>query len=76
MATRTAPIFQRRHYEAIASAMRDAMPEAHWGPNKSAQWFVTIDRMMLAFEDDNPLFDRERFQTACTDPAKRRVAAT
>jgi hypothetical protein len=58
-------MFSKRHYEAIALVMQDSMPEAHWDPNKRAQWIVTRDRLAETFRRDNYLFKEERFKAAC-----------
>lgn len=50
----TKPIFQRRHYEAIARAIN-----THDLGGFAASRFATI------FAADNPKFDRSRFLKAC-----------
>ena len=58
-------MFSRRHYEAIAHALRNARPEKHWDANKHAQFLITVDRLSNAFAEDNPKFNREKFLAAC-----------
>ncbi len=65
--------FSKRHYETIATVMQDAMPEAHWDPNKRTQWEVTISRMVDAFKADNATFKPERFKAACERGANVRA---
>ena len=57
--------FAKRHYEAIALAMQEACPEAHWDPNKRAQWDVCVSRLADTFRSDNGQFCRDRFVRAC-----------
>jgi hypothetical protein len=52
-------MFQRRHYEAIATIMRDAMPD------KDGCYARIMERFIKMFREDNPNFDENRFRIAC-----------
>lgn len=75
--------FQQRHYEAIASVMREAKPEeSEPDPRGSThmaccyQHDYVIARLTRMFEADNPNFNSERFLAACegVDTRKKRTA--
>lgn len=53
-------MFQKRHYEALARAVRGFCDEMSL--NQSARLRLA-DRLL--FEDNNPRFDRARFLKAC-----------
>ena len=59
------PMFQQRHYEAIARVMsyeRLRMPPYYEGRQ---QWEAVMFGLTNLFEEDNPNFDREKFESAC-----------
>ena len=66
-------LFAKRHYEALAEAMQDACPEAHWDPNKRTQWEVIRNRMTALFRSDNNNFKPNRFEAACEPGANIRA---
>jgi hypothetical protein len=55
--------FQKRHYELLAVAMNETMEES----TEAEQEILAAYAMRMAdlFEDDNPLFDRQRFGKRC-----------
>jgi hypothetical protein len=66
-------MFNKRHYEAIATVMQDAKPMPNWDPNKYAQWEVTRSRLIDMFARDNGLFKSDRFEKACEPGANVRA---
>lgn len=61
----------RKHFEAIADALRTARPEApkkdgvdHGHANRS-QWEADVVCVTTAISGFNPNFDRDRFFKAC-----------
>ncbi len=53
------PLFARRHYDAIAAALRGSVDLY-----MSAERDELIDRLIQLFERDNPAFDGKRFRRA------------
>lgn len=54
----------RKHYIRIANALHEAMPSI----NDAAayeQWQRDVNTISYALVGTNPLFDRQRFKTAC-----------
>jgi hypothetical protein len=56
-------IFQRRHYEAIATAMQWATQQADANVIEGVNLVIRNAAAMLI--KDNPQFDRDRFLRAC-----------
>lgn len=54
------PKFQRRHYEVLAAVMRDCHPGDSY-----SWWRVAKTKLGDALAEDNPRFDRGRFEEAC-----------
>jgi hypothetical protein len=54
----------RKHYVAVAAAIRDARPPK---TNVAAYvlWRQLVRDMVDIFKSDNSLFDRDRFNKAC-----------
>lgn len=62
------PMFQHRHYVAIAQVMADSRPlqvDGDFYHGTRVEW--RLRRSMLAdmFAADNPNFSRDRFEAAC-----------
>lgn len=58
----------RKHYEAIAAAIRAARPkEGEWNDTDAARhtWERTVTSVANALQQDNPKFDYWRFRAAC-----------
>ena len=56
--------FTRRHYEAIADVLRGETDNQ--APLFSLGELARIvDKLTLAFKQDNPAFDADRFRVAC-----------
>jgi hypothetical protein len=60
----TAPMFERRQYEAIAEVLADL--RTRFDDGGSCQFGVecAADDLAVMFAADNPRFDNERFRTA------------
>ena len=58
-------MFARRHYEFIASVMKDSRPAKSWDSNKKSQWESTLSSMVEKFALDNPRFKAPEFIAAC-----------
>lgn len=54
----------RKHFEAIAAAMRHNAPNKAW-LNKRQQWVKDCEALANEFFDFNAGFDASRFLTAC-----------
>ncbi len=54
---RKGPVFQHRHYKAIAAKLA-------W-IDHDGMWEIIRDALADTFEADNPRFDRQRFLDAC-----------
>ena len=62
-----ASMFNKRHYEAIATTMQWAHPRGD-EPSLdilSLQWRLTVEEFSNMFGADNRLFKRKRFEQAC-----------
>ena len=62
-----ASMFNKRHYEAIATTMQRAHPRGD-EPSLdilSLQWRLTVEEFSNMFGADNGLFKREQFEQAC-----------
>lgn len=61
-----APVFQHRHYKAVAARLNRARDTVGSGqPSAGIVKYVT-DEMADMFADDNPRFDRARFLAAAS----------
>lgn len=58
----------RKHFKALAEALRFERPDDHWDPNKRVQW--ELDRKAVAdvCASFNSNFDRGRFYAATEEP--------
>lgn len=58
----------KKHYEALAEAMRAIRPitavDDH-EKGQEAQWYQTIDALTYVLSRDNGRFDEDRFRAAC-----------
>lgn len=68
----TMPKFGKRHYQAIADAMKDANRVIYYEPNDalqvkvaSYQWNACIAELVRTLSRDNPRFSETRFKEAC-----------
>jgi hypothetical protein len=60
------PIFQQRHYEALAQIMQDVIPAATNKAETRAEYRERVIRAMCeAFKVDNEHFKEDRFRCAC-----------
>lgn len=57
------PMFAKRHYEAIATAMQRALPGAD--SPLIGGWHRVVNALAETFERDNELFKHNRFVIAC-----------
>lgn len=56
----------RKHYEAIAAAIRAARPTGHLDTDEARQtWERTVTSVAVALQKDSPKFNHWRFRTAC-----------
>jgi hypothetical protein len=69
------PMFAKRHYEAIATAMQNAhVPRGVvCDPAKRNQWECVRNELTDVFARDNGQFDRYRFMRACEPGANVRA---
>lgn len=60
-------MFSKRHYEALAAAMRDAKPAGQSEDEDAAetQWITDVEEIASVFMADNPKFDSTKFLKAC-----------
>jgi hypothetical protein len=56
------PIFEKRHYEAIAETLNEARDG---NPLDLLDFNVLVEALVDLFSRDDPRFDRKRFQHAC-----------
>lgn len=62
-------MFTKKHYEKIARVLAKERAKIETNPVKYSQWCDSVIALSDMFEEDNPRFDRLRFQYAATDPA-------
>ena len=73
------PMFAKRHYEAIATAMQEAHPSAADTDTPSRleaeefRWFVVRRTLADTLARDNGQFKRDRFERACEPGANVRA---
>lgn len=63
--TYASPLFQHRHYRAIAATLAKTKPMPGYSAMASTKWLADITALADMFAADNPRFDRERFLEAC-----------
>ena len=56
---------QKRHFEAIATALKAQKPADHWDANKRVQWALDVKAVAQAISAFNPLFRMGQFMRAC-----------
>lgn len=56
---------QKRHFEAIAAGLRQAIPHVESGTVAWRQWHRAVIALADVCENANDGFDRERFYFAC-----------
>lgn len=61
------PMFQKRHYEAIASVLFQAIPQHTDDDSSRWQREHIIELLAQMFRADNPDFKSGRFRLACQD---------
>jgi hypothetical protein len=54
----------RKHFEALAAALKAEKPGDNWDPNKRVQWDLDVKAIANAVASFNPNFDRDRFLKA------------
>lgn len=59
------PTFQKRHYEAIAEAMQQALMRSNQGDVVRQGVYDAIEALEDLFAADNGQFKRDRFARAC-----------
>jgi hypothetical protein len=65
-------MFQKRHMEAIATAMQQTQPDPNQ-PERMCQWEIMQAEFGDMFQGSNPNFDRARFERACERGANVRA---
>jgi hypothetical protein len=55
----------KKHFKALAEALRAEKPQENWDPNKRIQWSLDVRAVADVCQRMNPNFDRDRFNTAC-----------
>ncbi len=51
----------KKHFIALADALRAEKPEPHWCANKHAQWNQDVQAIARACRAANPSFDEDRW---------------
>ena len=65
-------MFNKRHYEAIALAMQDAIRSTN-SSTEVGGVYKAVGQLANTFAHDNQLFQRERFVRACAPGANVRA---
>lgn len=55
----------RKHFQALADALKNLKPEADATPEAGAQWVASVRAIADVCASQNGLFDRSRFYAAC-----------
>ena len=55
----------KKHFKALAEALRAEKPPENWNPNKRIQWSLDVRAVAEVCQRMNPKFDIDRFNTAC-----------
>lgn len=66
-------MFAKRHYEAIATAMQEAIKFDATSSTEVAAMYKVTNALADTFKRDNGAFDRERFIRACQPGANVRA---
>lgn len=59
------PLFEKRHYEAVAEVMNRSAPSMDDYHTALIYWHLTLERLERLFEKDNPNFNCTKFREAC-----------
>ena len=51
----------KKHFIALADALRAEKPASHWDPNKRVQWELDVKAIADVCCSSNPRFKRERW---------------
>jgi hypothetical protein len=51
----------KKHFIALADALRSERPQPGWSPNKMCQWELDVKAIANVCADSNPRFNRERW---------------
>ena len=54
----------KKHFKALAEALKYEKPSVNWCPNKMAQWINDVRAIADVCASANPNFDREKFYIA------------
>lgn len=60
----TKPVFEHRHYKAIAACLADMQQVASMTPGIAFTPKEAVTHLAMLFASDNPRFDRARFLAA------------
>jgi hypothetical protein len=55
----------RKHFRALADALKAEKPGDNWNPNKRVQWELDVKAIANTCAQFNSNFKRDRFLTAC-----------
>jgi hypothetical protein len=55
----------RKHFRALADALKAEKPGDNWNPNKRVQWELDVKAIANTCAMFNCRFNRSRFLTAC-----------
>lgn len=55
----------KKHFEALAAALKAEQPGTNWDPNKHVQYRLDVRAVADVCARFNPNFDRARFLKAC-----------
>jgi hypothetical protein len=55
----------RKHFKALADALKAEKPGDNWNPNKRVQWELDVKAIANTCATFNGRFSRSRFLTAC-----------
>jgi hypothetical protein len=55
----------RKHFKALAEALKAEKPGANWSANKHVQWQLDVNAIAATCARFNGNFKRERFLAAC-----------
>lgn len=55
----------RKHFKALADALKDEKPGDNWNPNKRVQWEIDVKAIANTCARFNDRFNSSRFLAAC-----------